>query len=69
MGSQRLIISKGTRILRIFIEDILVKSLPIALGFEPVGSKKTKGDGRSPEGQLFIRLQLFYSGFGVPLTP
>jgi hypothetical protein len=50
----RIVIHKKRRLLELFNGQALVKSYHVALGNNPGGHKQTRGDGRTPEGQLYI---------------
>ena len=64
-----LIIRKSARKLELFDGDKLIKTYKIALGFAPVGDKKTEGDGKTPEGEFYIFTKnsqsRFYLSLGV----
>src|SRR6185312_10844713 len=45
---------KSERRLLLLREGRLVKAYPIALGRHPVGAKRRRGDGRTPEGRYTI---------------
>jgi hypothetical protein len=46
----RIEVDKGARLLRAFCEQGALVTLPVALGREPVGPKRSSGDQRTPEG-------------------
>ncbi len=46
----RLVIDKSDRQLMALVEETVVLTLPIALGFTPTGDKRQEGDGKTPEG-------------------
>jgi len=50
----RIEVDKSQRRLDLYNGEILLKSYTIALGSNPVGHKQQQGDGRTPEGQLYI---------------
>ena len=45
---------KAKRILELYVEGTLVKTYPIALGWNSEGHKRVEGDGRTPEGSYSI---------------
>lgn len=47
-------IFKNNRILKFYERNILLKTYPISLGFKPIEDKQKEGDGKTPEGRLFI---------------
>ena len=49
-----IIIEKSFRVIKLMENGIIVKQYPIDLGFDPVGHKHFKGDGRTPEGLYYI---------------
>ena len=51
---KRMVIHKAARRLDVFADDTLLKSYLINLGPTPEGAKEHQGDGRTPEGDLFI---------------
>lgn len=50
----RIVIIKSLRKLDLYSGDSLVKSYHMALGENPLGDKKQRGDSRTPEGQFYI---------------
>jgi murein L,D-transpeptidase YafK len=44
------VVYKGERVLQLKQKGRVLKSFPIALGREPIGTKLQEGDGRTPEG-------------------
>lgn len=50
----RIVVTKSQRKLELFSGEALVKSYRVALGPWPAGPKQSEGDGRTPEGQLYI---------------
>lgn len=52
-----LYVYKSKRRLLVLEDDILIRDYPIALGFAPVGNKRMRGDGRTPEGEFFVCLK------------
>ncbi len=53
-GAPRIVVTKSERRLELFDGTELVASYGIALGFEPVGDKEQRDDGRTPEGEFFV---------------
>ena len=49
-GPRRVVIYKARRLLELWEDGSLLVSLPVALGWQPVGHKRREGDGRTPEG-------------------
>jgi hypothetical protein len=50
----RIYIYKSRRRLLVLEDDILIRDYPIGLGPFPVGDKRERGDGRTPEGEFFV---------------
>ena len=50
----RLVVLKSRRVLCLFDGDRLMRTYPIDLGREPVGDKRLRDDGRTPEGQFRV---------------
>jgi hypothetical protein len=50
----RIVVSKAARTLELFNGEALVKTYRVALGSNPSGHKRNRGDGRTPEGQFYI---------------
>lgn len=49
-----LVVNKGSRRLYLLHHQDVLKEYKFALGFAPVGDKKIRGDGKTPEGTYFI---------------
>ncbi len=49
-----LVLNKGDRSLFLLHGDEVLESYRVALGFAPVGPKRERGDGRTPEGNYVI---------------
>ena len=45
-----IIVDKSLRTLQVIKSGIIVKIFSIDLGFDPIGHKHFKGDGKTPEG-------------------
>jgi murein L,D-transpeptidase YafK len=52
--AERVLILKQKRELQLLRRGEVMRSYPVALGFEPVGQKLTSGDGRTPEGVYVV---------------
>ncbi len=50
----KIIIHKSLRRLEVQSDSKLLKTYPIALGFEPLGTKLKEGDGKTPEGEYVV---------------
>ncbi|HEX8196602.1 MAG TPA: L,D-transpeptidase [Pyrinomonadaceae bacterium] len=57
LRNPQILIRKRERKLYLFDGERLIKSCRIALGFEPVGEKVRKGDGKTPEGEFYIAVK------------
>lgn len=53
-ANPRVIIKKAARSLELYDGEKLVRSYKVALGPEPFGHKAVEGDGRTPEGDLYV---------------
>ncbi len=53
-GAPRIVVTKSERRLDLFDGPELVASYRVVLGFEPIGDKERKDDGRTPEGEFFV---------------
>jgi murein L,D-transpeptidase YafK len=60
-------VKKSERVLEIHDSGRLLKSYPIVLGSCPVGMKEREGDGRTPEGEYFVRVKNEESKFHLSL--
>ncbi len=52
--ADKVVVLKSQRKLLLFKDGVVIKSYPIALGPNPVGHKRSRGDGRTPEGLYVI---------------
>src|SRR5690242_16328979 len=52
--SLRIVIAKRERVLGVMSGEALLKEYPVGLGRAPLGSKLRAGDGRTPEGRLYV---------------
>ena len=62
-----IIVNKGERELYLYKNGKELKKLTISLGFEPLGTKVKRGDGKTPEGLFFIEEKLSNSAFFLAL--
>ncbi len=62
-----IIINKELRELKAMSKNKIVKKLKISLGFEPIGKKVKKGDGKTPEGLYFLESKLRDSAYYLAL--
>lgn len=51
LQADRVVVVKSRRKLMLMQGEVVVRSYPIALGRNPVGTKRREGDGRTPEGR------------------
>jgi murein L,D-transpeptidase YafK len=61
------VIDKRRRRLHLYFRDRIVKTYRVALGSNPVGHKRERGDGRTPEGLYRIDYKKPESRFGLAL--
>jgi len=54
LKADRIVVKKGERRLYLMRDDRVLRSYRVSLGYTPVGHKRMKGDGRTPEGRYFI---------------
>ena len=54
IGNPIIYVCKGKRRLYVFDQGVLVRSYPIGLGKHPIGDKKKRGDGHTPEGNFYV---------------
>jgi murein L,D-transpeptidase YafK len=52
--ADRVVVNKGARELLLIRGGQVIRTYPIALGFNPVGHKIMEGDGRTPEGRYVL---------------
>ena len=62
-----LIVDKSLRTLQVIKSGIIVKIFSIDLGFDPIGHKHFKGDGKTPEGLYYISNKSTNSDFHLSL--
>lgn len=64
-----IVVQKEARKMYLLNDRTVMRSYDIDLGFAPVGDKKVKGDGKTPEGQYFIDRKnpnsAFYLSLGI----
>lgn len=53
-SADSLVVLKAARRLEVYVGDVVVRRYQVALGKNPVGRKRTVGDGRTPEGLYVI---------------
>ena len=53
-NTKYLLINKSSRELIVFLDNGEKEIFSISLGFEPVGKKTKRGDGKTPEGLYYI---------------
>ena len=63
----RIVVWKEARQMALFHHDQVLMQVPVALGFEPVGHKQRRGDGRTPEGEYIIDRRNPNSAFHLSL--
>ncbi|SMX26197.1 L,D-transpeptidase catalytic domain [Pelagimonas phthalicica] len=65
----QIIVNKGERKMYLLHHDKVLKDYNFGLGFAPVGDKKVRGDGKTPEGDYFIDRRnpnsAFYLSIGI----
>ena len=62
-----LIVDKSLRELKLVNNGSVIKKYKISLGFEPIGKKVKRGDGKTPEGLYFIEEKLSKSSYFLAL--
>ena len=62
-----IIINKSLRELKAISKNKVIKTFKISLGFEPIGKKVKKGDGKTPEGLYFLENKLQDSAYYLAL--
>ena len=62
-----IIVDKSLRNLQIIKNGAIIKKFTIDLGFDPIGHKHFKGDGKTPEGLYFISNKSTNSNFHLSL--
>ena len=62
-----IIIDKSERELKLMKNGITIKEYRIDLGFDPIGHKYFKGDGKTPEGLYFVQKKSSKSDFYLSL--
>jgi len=54
LKNPRIVVSKASRRLDLYSDDVVVRSYRIGLGTNPVDDKRVEGDGCTPEGEFYI---------------
>ena len=62
-----ILISKSNRELSIMVGDKVTEKFKISLGFEPIGKKTKRGDGKTPEGLYYIEDKIKNSAYFLAL--
>lgn len=64
-----ILVDKTNKRLYLWLQNRVLKSYDVALGFNPLGPKKQEGDGRTPEGLYSINFKnpqsLFFLSLGI----
>jgi murein L,D-transpeptidase YafK len=63
----RIIVLKSEHIMRLYSHDKLIKEYHVALGLNPIGPKRRKGDNKTPEGSYTIDLKNPHSQFHLSM--
>lgn len=50
----RVVVHKAARRMELWHHDTVLRSFRVQLGFDPIGHKVQRGDGRTPEGEFLI---------------
>jgi lipoprotein-anchoring transpeptidase ErfK/SrfK len=51
---KKIVIEKSKRVLTIYADDDPIIRYPVELGFAPAGDKEFEGDGKTPEGEMYV---------------
>jgi len=62
-----IVVDKEKRDITLYNESKVLKKFKISLGFEPIGTKIKKGDGKTPEGLYYIEDKIRESSFFLAL--
>ena len=62
-----IVVNKEKRDITMYKEGKVLKKFKISLGFEPIGTKIKKGDGKTPEGLYYIEDKIRESSFFLAL--
>jgi murein L,D-transpeptidase YafK len=57
LKADRIVVLKSARRLELLRGDVIVASYPIALGSDPIGPKRARGDGKTPEGIYIVDMR------------
>ena len=63
----KIVVKKSERILELWDGDTLFGSCSIGLGWKPEGTKKTEGDGKTPEGEYYVCVRNDQSSYYLSL--
>ena len=58
-----IVVNKEKRNIIMYKENKVLKKFKISLGFEPIGTKIKKGDGKTPEGLYYIEDKIRETSF------
>ena len=67
LRADRVVVRKADRVLELHRRDRVLRRFRIALGFEPVGHKQRRGDGRTPEGVYVVDARRETERYGLGL--
>jgi len=62
-----IIVNKEARNIIVYNKGKIIKKFNISLGFEPLGTKVKRGDGKTPEGLYFVEEKIKNSSFYLAL--
>lgn len=62
-----IIINKSQRELQMLYKNKVINKFKISLGFDPIGKKIKKGDGKTPEGLYYLENKVANSAFHLAL--
>lgn len=54
LKADRILVLKSARRLELLRRGVIIESYPIALGSSPIGPKRARGDGKTPEGTYTV---------------
>lgn len=58
-----IIVEKSDRMVSVYANDTVLKIYGMSLGFTPKGTKRRRGDGKTPEGKFYVARKLPNSNF------
>lgn len=67
LNVDKIVLVKSQRLLTLLINDQVVKTYEVSLGFNPIGAKTQQGDGKTPEGLYKIDFKKKNSDFHLAL--